>query len=294
MTHDSRPHIKILSIWGLFSYFAHILSRLSCGLLFQDISIKSLHTHFISTISSPWQNFQFYYIFLNNLPNLCIWVHRGHLNITDVIPAFYMSKLCNIPEERTFQLHPYKPETTHVILYLANIKALYILLFTVFKQLTREVLQLCCTVCRLGIMTGFAVSVGCEGTVFIWTTWKRERERINKKSVIFLNKRMSNTFVQNENAVTTLMFNNDSVFSNIHRGCGTQVASLAQRYNCRFTLVTGRNWLLHIVPLRTTTTISRGFPSHLSLSYLTILNLSRSANLIPYVKYPWIFFLLGD
>ena len=123
---------------------------------------------------------------------------------------------------------------------------------------------------------------------------ERERERVNKKIVIFLNKRMANTFVQNENAVTTLMFYNNSVFSNIHRACGTQVASLAQRYNCRFTLVTGRNWLLHIVPLRTTTTISRGFPSHLSLSYLTIVNLSRSANLIPYVKYPGILFLLGD
>ena len=185
MTHVFRPHIKILIIWDLFSYFPHIFSRLSCGLLFQDFSIKYLHTHFISTISSHWKNFQFFNIFLNYLPNWSISVHRGHLNSTDVISALYLYKLCNIPEQRTFQLHHYKPQTTHVILYLANIKVLYILLFTVFKQLTREMLQLCCTVCRLGITTGFAVSVGCEGTVLIWKKLEGERER-EKKFVIFL------------------------------------------------------------------------------------------------------------
>jgi len=52
---------------------------------------------------------------------------------------------------------------------------------------------------------------------------------------------INNTFVQNENAVTTRMFYNDSVFSNISNARGTQDASLAQRYNCRFTLVTGRH-----------------------------------------------------
>jgi len=41
-------------------------------------------------------------------------------------------------------------------------------LYIVVKQLTREVLQLCCKISRLDVMTGFAVSVDCDGTVFIW------------------------------------------------------------------------------------------------------------------------------
>jgi len=78
-----------------------------------------------------------------------------------------MFKLPIIPKERTFLLQPYKPETKHVLLYPGNTKFFYILFFIVVKQLRSEVLQLCCTVCRLDIMTGFGVSVGCEGTVLI-------------------------------------------------------------------------------------------------------------------------------
>jgi hypothetical protein len=83
-------------------------------------------------------------------------------------------------------------------------------------------------------MTGFGVSVGCEGTVLIWT--KLEGEMANN-FVSFLNKLIANPFVQNENTVITRMFYNDSVFSNIHKECETQVAGLAQRYNVRITLV---------------------------------------------------------
>jgi hypothetical protein len=146
------------------SYLIKTFMRSAFPKYLHQILIYTFYFYHILSLT----NFQFYYICLNYLPNWSIWVHRGHLNSTDVISALYLYKLCNIPEQRTFQLHHYKPQTTHVILYLANIKVLYILLFTVFKQLTREMLQLCCTVCRLGITTGFAVSVGCEGTVLIW------------------------------------------------------------------------------------------------------------------------------
>ena len=50
--------------------------------------------------------------------------------------------------------------------------------------------------------------------------YERERDRVSKYCVIFFNKRIANTFVQNENAVPKLMFYNDSVFSNIHTACG--------------------------------------------------------------------------
>ena len=70
-------------------------------------------------------------------------------------------------------------------------------------------------------MPGFAVSAGCEGTVFIWI--KCGGERVSKNCVIFLNKRRANTFVQIENAVTTLMFYNDTVFSNILTACGQKL-----------------------------------------------------------------------
>ena len=81
-----------------------------------------------------------------------------------------MFKLGIITEERTFLLHPCKPETKHVLLYPDNTKFFYILLFIVVKQLRSEVLQLCCTVCKLDIMTGFGASVGCEDTVLECTT----------------------------------------------------------------------------------------------------------------------------
>jgi len=59
--------------------------------------------------------------------------------------------------------------------------------------------------------------------------------------VRFMDKRIENMFVQNENTVTILTFYNYSLFSDIHKACETQVAGLAQRYNCRFTLVTVRH-----------------------------------------------------
>jgi len=147
--------------------------------------------------------------------------------------------LRDIPEELTFQLHACKPQTKLVILYLHNTKLLHILLFTLLKQLTREVLQLWCTVRRLGIMTGFAVSVGCEWIVLIWTKWEEE---LASNFVIFLTKGIANTFERKDNAVTTFMFHYVAVFSNFHKACESQVALLTQRYNCRFTLVTGRHW----------------------------------------------------
>jgi hypothetical protein len=59
--------------------------------------------------------------------------------------------------------------------------------------------------------------------------------------VRFMNKRIENTFVQNDNTVTILMFYNDTVFSNIDKECETQVAGLAQPYTGRFTLVRVRH-----------------------------------------------------
>ena len=81
-----------------------------------------------------------------------------------------MFKLRIIPKERTFLLHPCMPETKPVLLYLDNTKFFDILRFIVVKQLRSEVLQLCCTVCKLDIMTGFGASVGCEDTVLECTT----------------------------------------------------------------------------------------------------------------------------
>jgi hypothetical protein len=117
--------------------------------------------------------------------------------------------------------------------------------------------QLCCTVGRLDVMTGFAVSGGCEGGVLIWTKWEGE---LASNFFILLNKQIANTFVQNETAVTTHMFYNDTVFSNIHTACEKQVAVPAQRNNCRFTLVTGRHWLLPVVPIGTCTPNPQFFP----------------------------------
>jgi hypothetical protein len=67
------------------------------------------------------------------------------------------------------------------------------------------------------------------------------RGRVGKQFCEVFEQTDRNVFVQNYNAVTILMFYNDSVFSNIHKECETQVAGLAQPYNCRFTLVTVRH-----------------------------------------------------